>query len=178
MTQLPPITFTSPSNSNAVLRANAYIDQWKTVLGVNIKSNPIPDDQFSKILSANAGKTSLQIWEYGWQDDYPDPQDWITKFFDKGADVNYENYGQNNSPQAAEQQALQKQMEAADINQDTTARAKAYNAIEAQLEKEVAYIPIAQLTSYYVLNPKIHGYQENAFGLVDPDDWGNIYVTQ
>lgn len=175
---MPPVSYTVTNNTNPLGRANAYIDEWKTVLGVNVKLNAVTADQDSKLIYSNQGKSTLSMWDYGWQDDYPDPQDWITKFFGAGANYNNENYGQNNSATAAQQRALQTQMVAADVNPDPNARSLAYQAIEKQLVQQVGYIPVAQLSSYYVLNPKIHGYQEDAFGVIAPDDWANIYVTQ
>lgn len=69
--------------------------------------------------------------------DYPDPQDWLTLQFDKGAPNNNWNYGQNISTNASTQQATQQQMEQADTTRDTTARMSLYNQAEQQVVHDI-----------------------------------------
>ena len=92
-------------------------------------------------------------WYSGWVADYPDPQDWTTLQFDKGVPNNNINYGQNTSSDAATQQQVQQQLEAADINPDQTARLQAYMQAEQQLVNDVAWLPMEQVASSQVLKP-------------------------
>jgi peptide/nickel transport system substrate-binding protein/oligopeptide transport system substrate-binding protein len=87
------------------------------------------------------------------------------------------NFGQNKGPDAAAQQALQQQMEQADVIQDPTARLQAYNTIEQQLVNYVAWFPMEQQTYIALVKPCVQGYTRNAQGLIPPDDWGNIYIS-
>jgi len=119
----------------------------------------------------------LQFWNIGWIADYPDPQDWTTLQFDKGVPNNNMNYGQNNTSDAAQQQATQRLLEQADINPDQTARLAQYNQAEQQLVNDVAWLPMYQVTNTFVLKPYVKGVVFNPQGLTPPNDWGNIYIA-
>src|SRR5205814_2758716 len=108
---LPPITFTYYTDNTAIpLAAQAANQQWKTVLGVTVKAQAVLFDKLIQLVNATQGNASLQMWIDGWLADYPDPQDWLGNFFDKGAGYNQFNYGQNNTSDAAQQQAVQQQL--------------------------------------------------------------------
>src|SRR5579885_350717 len=166
----------NPDNANEV---TTVIQMWQQVLGITtIKPDPVDRSTLFKEISNTTNNTSLAMWKGDWYADYPDPQDWITLQFDKGMASNNQNYGQNHSSDAAQQQALQQQMEQADAMNDQTARMKAYNAIEQQLVNDVAWLPMQQVITTYLLKPYVIGIVDNAQGLTPPNDWGSIYIAQ
>ncbi len=180
----PPITLTySSAGSQDVRNEVAAMQQmWQTTLGITVKTNDIDINK----LFADEGLGSNNPLQFytgpAWLDDYPDPQDWITLQFDKGASQNGMSFGQNKGPDAAAQQALQTQMEQADTMPGTTdaqkaARAAAYNAIEQQLVNYVAWFPMEQQEINILQKPCVQGVVQNALGLVAPDDWGNIFIS-
>jgi len=176
----PTIKFTysnaSEDNTNEV---TTVIQMWQQVLGITtIKPDPVDTSTLFKEISNTTNNTSLAMWKGDWYADYPDPQDWITLQFDKGTASNNQNYGQNHSTDAAQQQAQQQQMEQADAMNDQTARMKAYNAIEQQLVNDVAWLPMHQATSTYLLKAYVIGVVDNAQDLTPPNDWGSIYIAQ
>src|SRR6266568_6646644 len=126
--QMPPITFTYPSGKRD--RDNetaAMVQMWQNVLGVSVKANAIDFNKLlDEITAATNNPKGLQMWRIGWIADYPDPQDWLTLQFDQGVPNNNMNYGQNNSADAAQQQVIQQELEAADVNPDQNARMQAY----------------------------------------------------
>lgn len=67
------------------------------------------------------------MWHSGMLADYPDPQEWFALNFEKGSPGNNQNYGQTNSPAAATQQAVQQQLEQADVMPSGEARTRLYN---------------------------------------------------
>jgi len=87
------------------------------------------------------------------------------------------NYGQNSSSDAAQQQAVQQQLEAADVNPDQTSRLLAYNQAEQQLVNDVAWMPMEQVTLNVLLKPYVKGVVFNPRGLTSPNDWGAIYIA-
>src|SRR5207237_3788123 len=110
--------------------------------GISVKPNP---EDFNKLLldmvaAANNPK-GLQFWNTSWSADYPDPQDWTTLQFDKGAPNNTMNYGHNSTAEAAQQQQVQQKLEAADVNPDQYARFRAYNQAEQLLVNDLARLP-------------------------------------
>ena len=134
-----------------------------------------PEDlnrELSKIVT-----NKLQFWAIGWIADYPDPQDWLTLQFDKGVPNNNMNYGQNNSSHAAQQQAVQQALEAADGNPDQNARLKQYAQSEQQLIHDVAWMPMEQVRIGVLVKPCVQGIVFNASGLTPPDDWGKVYIS-
>ncbi len=176
---LPPIRLTYSSGSKDSDNEVAALQQmWQNVLGVSVKADPI---DFNKLLSELTAATNnpkgLQMWGIGWIADYPDPQDWLTLQFDKGVPNNNANYGQNSTSDAAQQQAVQQQLEAADINPDQNARLQAYMQAEQQLVNDVAWLPMEQVANNFLRKPCMAGVVDNPQDLTPPDDWGNIYKT-
>jgi oligopeptide transport system substrate-binding protein len=139
--------------------------------------NLIDPNKLNQDQNATTGNDSLQMWAYGWQADYPDPQDWLTVFFGTGQDYNNNNYGDKRNENAAEEQAVQRQLAAADIEQDSAKRASLYNDAEQKLINDIAWIPLYQPSTLIVQNPKLHGYKTNALQITDPDSWHDVYFT-
>jgi oligopeptide transport system substrate-binding protein len=175
VSQMPSVTLTYSSGGNQATKNEVSILQqdWQNVLGVAVK---VEDIDFNKLLTDITANT-LQFWGIAWVADYPDPEDWLTLQFDVGSGNNNMNYGQNHSTDAAAQQAVQKQLEAADVNQNQTARFAAYNAAEQSLVNDVAWLPMEQVTVNYLLKPCVKGFSFDHQDLIPPNDWGNTYIT-
>jgi len=98
--------------------------------------------------------------------------------FDKGSPYNTMNYGQNNSPNAAQQQATQQLLEQADSTTDPPVRVQLYQQAEQQLVEDVAWLPIYQAYTPILLKGNVLGmYNRQWAALFPPNDWANIYVT-
>ena len=181
---IPPITLTysSAGSQDARNEVAAMQQMWQTTLGVSVKTDDI---EINKLFADEGLGSNNPLQFYtgpAWLDDYPDPQDWITLQFDKGASQNGMSFGQNKGPDAAAQQALQTQMEQADTMPGTTdaqkaARAAAYNAIEQQLVNYVAWFPMEQQEVNILQKPCVQGVVHNALEIVAPDDWGKIFIS-
>jgi peptide/nickel transport system substrate-binding protein/oligopeptide transport system substrate-binding protein len=154
------------------------VQMWQKTLGISVKPNP---EDFNKLLTDIVAATNnpkgLQFWGITWIADYPDPQDWTTLQFDKGLPNNTMNYGQNSTSDQAQQQQVQQQLEAADVNPDQTARVQAYNQAEQQLVNDVAWLPVNQVTRSQVVKPYVKGLAFNSSGFTPPDDWGTVYIA-
>ncbi len=176
---LPPIRLTYPSGSKDSDNEVAALQQmWQNTLGVSVKADPIDFNKLlSEITAATNNPKGLQFWGIGWIADYPDPQDWTTLQFDKGVPNNNANYGQNNTSDAAQQQAVQQALEAADINPDQNARLQAYMQAEQQLVNDVAWLPMEQVTNNFLRKPCMAGVVDNPQDLVPPNDWGAVYIS-
>jgi len=151
---------------------------WQSVLGVSVKGDDIDfNKELTEITAAINNPKGLQFWGIAWIADYPDPQDWTTLQFDKGAPNNTWNYGKNNSSDSAQQQAVQQQLEAADAMPPGDARLQQYMNAEQQLVNDVAWLPMEQVNAAILRKPCLTGLVDNAQGLVPPNDWGNIYIS-
>ncbi|HET8910951.1 MAG TPA: ABC transporter substrate-binding protein, partial [Ktedonobacteraceae bacterium] len=179
VSQLPTIIYSYESNSpDEANEVAAEAQQWQTVLGINVKTeavdfNKLLDEEFASLNNPKG----LQMFGAGWGADYPDPQDFLTLQFDKTSTNNNTNYGQNKTPVASAQQAVQQEMEAADVNPDSAARLTQYQDAEQKLVTDVAWLPMFQRTQTHVLKPYVINFPFNAQTLIAPDAWGNIYIA-
>jgi oligopeptide transport system substrate-binding protein len=179
MTSLPTITFNYYTDVKAIVDASQAIAQmWQTVLGANVKLVGTTYEKLITLENATVNNPNgLQVWISGWLADYPDPQDFLSVFFDKGSGYNQMNYGQNNSTDAAQQQQVQKLLEEADVNLNQTQRMQQYNQAEQQIVDDVGWIPIYQNKIQLMQSTKLHGIVYNGLSIIPPDDWANIYFT-
>ncbi len=182
----PPITLTYASSGVQDARNEVAAEQqmWQSALGISVKIN---DVDFNKLVGdENLGANNpLQMFSGpGWIADYPDPQDWTTLQFDKNSNgaSNPMSFGQNKGPDAAAQQAVQQQLEQADVMPSATpaqqtAREQAYWAAEQQLVNYVAWLPTYQQITSELVKPCVQGRDYNALSITPPDDWANVYIS-
>jgi ABC-type oligopeptide transport system substrate-binding subunit len=180
VSQLPSISLTYSidykAGADTIL---AVADEWKQVLGISVKLIGIHDTDLLKQEFDTVGKSGpLQMWYGEWGADYPDPQDWLTLFFGRGSDHNTFNYGQNNSSDAAQQQAVQAEMAEADGENDTATRVKFYNDAEQKIVNDVGWITTYQSSYIVAVNPKLQNWKINSLDALATDDWANIYFVQ
>jgi len=176
---LPAIRLTYPSGSKDSDNEVAALQQmWQNTLGVSVKADPIDFNKLlSEITAATNNPKGLQFWGIAWIADYPDPQDWTTLQFDKGVPNNNMNYGQNSTSDAAQQQAVQQQLEQADVAPAGDTRLQAYMQAEQQLINDVAWLPMEQVTNTFLSKPCLAGLTFNPEDLTPPNDWGNVYIS-
>ncbi len=180
VSQLPSISLTYSIDYKAGADTiSAIADEWKQVLGISVRLIGVHETELIKQEADTVGHSSpLQMWYGNWGADYPDPQDWLTLFFGKGTDHNTFNYGQNNSSDAAQQQAVQAEMAQADGERDTATRIKLYNDAEQKIVNDVGWITTYQSAYVYSVNPKLQNWRINSLGALATEDWANIYFAQ
>ncbi len=94
---MPSLTFTFNSEAGAAFRNEATVAQqnWKEVLGIDVKLDGVGRTTLLREINATANNANgLQMWGADWFASYPDPQNWTTLQFAKGADNNAINYEQ------------------------------------------------------------------------------------
>ncbi len=178
VSQMPPIKLTYSHNANTDKIITMAIQMWQNALGVNITPDPVDFSTASKEIQATANNPKgLQMWYFAWNADYPDPQDWISLNFDKGAAWNDMNYGQNNTADALQEQQVQQQIEQADVEANPTTRLLLYQSAEQQIINQVGWIPLYQGTNIHLLKPYVKGVVPNPLGITPPSDWASIYIA-
>jgi peptide/nickel transport system substrate-binding protein/oligopeptide transport system substrate-binding protein len=176
---LPPITYTDRNQKQTNDIATFIIQQWKDVLGVNVKLNVLEIGKFNEELSNSRNNPKgLQVWYAGWGQDYPDPQDWLSVFLGKGVDQNTYNYGENNSPVAAEQQAVQKQLLQADVLVDQKKRYDLYLDAEQKAISDVTWVPLYQPNLDRLISTKVGGFHVAHYEAPSPVEWARVYIIQ
>jgi oligopeptide transport system substrate-binding protein len=178
--QMPTIKLSYVTGqSNFDKEIAAMIQMWQKVLGVTVTPDPLDyNTLLTQVTLATGNANGLQMWGLTWVAEYPDPQDWLTRQFDRGVPNNNANYGQNTSSDVAQQQQTQQQLENADSNSNQNARFKAYQQAEQQLVNDVAWMPIEQVTTTFLRQPTVVGIVDNPMNIVPPNDWANIYIGQ
>lgn len=183
----PLLTISYQSNASALdSEITTLRQQWQRIFGISVSAQNMDFVQLlseeNKTLCTESDLSrclnqGLQMWAAAWGADYPDPQDWLTLQFGKGAPNNQWNYGQNLSSAAPAQQKLQDQLLQADVEQNTSLRMASYNLAEQQLVNDVAWLPLDQRRSSAVLKPYVIGQVFNVLGLIPPNDWAKIYIA-
>jgi peptide/nickel transport system substrate-binding protein/oligopeptide transport system substrate-binding protein len=141
------------------------------VLGLNVKVKQ--EASQSTYFGSLQPHTSYQAWNVGWLADYPDPQDWLTLQF-AGGDGN----SQNVSDVPTSNADLMSLMGKADVEQDTAKRMAEYNQAEQALVDLVPWIPYQQEKTYWRQRLWVHGFSQNALGIMVDEDWPSVYISQ
>lgn len=143
---LPPITMTEiGGGASAGLDTQAYIEQWKQVLGVTVQIKQ--SDAATFFEDQQNGR--LQMFNAGWVMDYPDPEDVLDlKFHSKSVlnDIGYSN------PEA------DRLLEQARIERDPSKRLKTYQDVEQILIRDAAWLPLYFGQSHQVVNASVKGW--------------------
>src|SRR6266496_1241551 len=166
--QIPPIKLTYATGvSDFDQEVKALIAMWQSVLGITVKANPVDyNTLLDEVTAATNNPQGIAFWGLAWVAEYPDPQDWLTRQFDRGVPNNSMNYGQNSSSNASQQQSIQMQLENADANFQQDARIHVYQKAEQQLINDVAWMPMEQVTNVYLLKTYVVGMIDNQQGLI------------
>ncbi|HLI05044.1 MAG TPA: peptide ABC transporter substrate-binding protein [Ktedonobacteraceae bacterium] len=176
---LPPIVFQVSSGGDQDL-SNTYTtaqQMWQNTLGISVKIDDLDFNKLVTDITGTIGNGNVMALAVGWSGT-PDPYDWTTMQFGKGAGVNLSNYGQNHSTDAAQQQQTQQLLAQADgevANQQL--RIQEDQQAEQQLVNDVAWLPIYQQTNVYVVKPCVVGWPSNPWGSVLEQDWPNVYIS-
>lgn len=145
---LPPITMTEiGGGASAGIDTQAYIEQWKQVLGVTVQIKQ--SDAATFFEDQHNGK--LQMFNSGWVMDYPDPEDVLDlKFHSKSAlnDIGYAN---------AEVDRL---LEQARTERNAETRLKTYQQVEQLLLQDGAWLPLYFGQRHQVVSSAVKGWIE------------------
>lgn len=76
---LPEITLTFSDTPRNRIRNEWLANQWKTVLGVDIKLSPVESTTYTAL--TKDVETAPQTFILGWCADYPDPQNWLSVYW-------------------------------------------------------------------------------------------------
>jgi oligopeptide transport system substrate-binding protein len=183
----PSISLVYPSGDQGTAdEITTIVGEWSSILGINITPHAEDFNQLLTDVNNTVCQTpnnpsaclnkGLAMWWLGWLADYPDPQDWTTLQFDKGAANNAWNWGQNLSADASNQVAVQQELEKADADLGSD-RMSLYNDAEQKLVNDVAWLSLDQPFGVGLFKPYVYGIVDNAQGLTPPNDWANIYIA-
>lgn len=76
---LPPIVDTFGDTPRNRIRNEWLVSKWKEVLGVDIELNPVESTTYTAL--SKDVETAPQMFIMGWCADYPDPQNWLSIYW-------------------------------------------------------------------------------------------------
>ena len=151
---LPPITLAAPGATTSLGPVgDAFLEQWKTNLGVDVKAQTV---EFATFLSelkrdpAKGKKNRYQLYMMGWAADYPDPQDFVDILFNS---TSLENNG------AYKNTEVDTLVNRARSENDEGKRFALYQQAEQIIVNEAAFIPMYHSQHYELVKDYVKGYQ-------------------
>ena len=144
--KLPPIQFTTSGQGADVGPVDeAILQMWKDNLGITVDVQQVEPATF--LTDSQKGK--YQIWDAGWEADYPDPENFLDlKFYSQSS----LNEGKYSNPQVDD--LLVK----ARTEQDATKRTQLYQQAEQMIVDDAAWLPLFYEQTNLVVKPYVKGY--------------------
>jgi len=129
---LPEIKITYGASARNKVRFEWVANQIKQNLGIDTVLDPVDPTAFTGLTKDIA--TTPQLFILGWCADFPDPQNWLTAVFKTG--------GSSSARLGFSNEAFDKLLTEADIEQDAAKRAQLYSEAQKMLIEEA---PVAFL---------------------------------
>jgi oligopeptide transport system substrate-binding protein len=150
--KLPPITLTTYGYGGGInTTLQAMVFQWKQNLGVDVKVRQLEPERYFY----NTKMEIDQLFETGWNADYPHPQDFVDILFRSGSAYNYGNYLNIDADSLINQ---------ANRTLDSAQSISLYQQAEQIIVNDAACIPISFQESYTLIKPYVKGYTVNPLG--------------
>jgi oligopeptide transport system substrate-binding protein len=154
VSKLPPLKLTTSGYGGGTSSTlQALVHEWKQNLGVDVQIRQLEPDYYFYNLQAEKD----QMFEMGWNADYPHPQDFIDILFSTGANNNYGQYS-NVGVDALINQA--------NLEPDYEKSLLLYQQAEQIIVDDAACIPLTFDKVYLLVKPHVQGYIVNPLGFV------------
>ena len=161
--KLPEITLTFSDTPRNRTRNEWLAAQWKDVLGVDAKLNPVESTTYTALTKDIA--TAPQTFILGWCADYPDPQNWLSVYWKTGG------FGERIGYSNPDFDALVNQ---ADTTTDPAKRAELYAQAQDLLTEGAPVAFFWNNVNSYLVKPWVKGIQTT------PQDagWAGSYAPE
>ena len=157
---LPAIEFTLNGNAGVTLLvASALQQMWQQNLGVHVAVLPVEFKVYLSICREKQFQLLLDGWGYG----IPDPRDVLQ----------LATTGDPNNDSAWSDPGYDAIFARSDSAQVPAERQEHFNAMEAQLARDVPYAPLYFMNQGFLLHPSVHGVHPN---LLQAIDWREIWL--
>jgi oligopeptide transport system substrate-binding protein len=144
----PKLTILSRDNAVNKLEAEFLQAEWKKHLNIDVAVEIVD----SKTRSARYTAREFQIFLGGWQEDYPDPENWI---------VGLKNTGASGNKQDISIPALDDLLAKAQYNQNDEQRRQQYRDMEKLMATDAVEPPLYHTVVAMLVKPTIKGMLEN-----------------
>ena len=145
---MPPIVYTETGGGAAAgLDTQAFIEQWRQVLGLEIEVRQADWASFLDLIDSN----SAQMWGIGWSMDYPDPENIL--------DIKLHGESRENNTLFSSP-AINELLEKARTNFSISERITQYQEAESLLIKAAPWIPLWFGSNHVVVSEGIEEWFE------------------
>lgn len=145
--KLPPIQFTtSGQGANVGPVDEAIIQMWKDNLGITVEVQQVESATFL----ADSKKGAYQMWDAGWEADYPDPENFL--------DINFYSKSQGNDTKYSSPQ-VDDLLTQARTEQDKAKRTQEYQQAEQIIVNDAAWFPLFYSQTNTLVKPYVKGYE-------------------
>ncbi len=152
VSNLPKITITTGGYGGVISGTlEAIIYEWKMNLGVEVEVRQLEPEKY--IYELMQEKDEMFYW--GWNADYPHPQNFLEVLFGSGLE---NNIGEYSNPEA------DTLLEAAGREQDFEKSLELYRQAEQMIINDAACIPLWADKNYVLIKPYVNGYSLNPLG--------------
>jgi oligopeptide transport system substrate-binding protein len=167
---LPEVSFTYASSSDGQRTADWYKEQFKQVLNVDIKLNPMETSAYLQSFDDPVKRLS-GLYEYGWCADYLHPSDWLYLVWGSGQTNNVVGYS---SPD------FDKLSKDADAELDPAKAMEKYKQAQELLVSDFPVIFFNTPTATKLVKPKVLNLKPNALdgGVIGGFFWEDIDISQ
>jgi oligopeptide transport system substrate-binding protein len=144
----PEVKLAYASNNPAnQARAEYMVQMYQNTLGVTLSAEPV--ENTTLVNMRKSVETYPQMTQAGWCADYPDPQNWLSVYWQSET-----NFAKNTGYQNAEVDQLLAQ---ADIEIDPAKRAQLYDQAQKLVIGDVPQVMRSVLKSSYMVKPYVKG---------------------
>jgi len=157
--KLPPITMTFVTDARARARYEWLQKQWKQVLDVEVKLNPVDQTTYTNWL--RDPKTAPPLYLQSWCALYPDPHYWLSVYWKTGAVA--ERFKYSNKP-------LDQLLTDADATADPSKRMELYGKAHELLMLDVAAVFLWNNVNAYLVQPWVKDYNATPMNRWFPGD--------
>ncbi|MEW5717796.1 MAG: ABC transporter substrate-binding protein, partial [Chloroflexota bacterium] len=157
--KLPPITLTFVDNARQRPWFEWLQKQWKQVLGVDAKLNPVDQTAYANL--TRDPKTAPQMYLKGWCAVYPDPQYWLSLYWKTGTVADRIKYSNK---------ALDQILNEADATADQKKRLELYGRAHALLMVDAPAAFVWNSVNAYLVKPWVKDYKSTPLNRWFPGD--------
>lgn len=165
-----PVAIKYPTGSSDADATYLAVAHMLTQVGFKASTDPISVHAWLNAVSQPLSATHTTIIRNGWQQDYPDPQDYVTLLLHSGSTYDIGQW-KNSTFDALTSRA--------DVTADTSRRAQMYKRAQKIALNNGAWISLTNALGHELIQARVHGLVgTSAFGDLVPrgGNWANVTV--
>ncbi|GMA64282.1 ABC transporter substrate-binding protein [Alicyclobacillus fastidiosus] len=152
-------------NTNGATREDQAFQAMLKSVGITVNLHEVTWKDF--ITKARSG--TAQMYEDGWQQDFPDASDFLNTLFNSDQISTGNNKNNYSNPQ------VDQWLNEAEYSTDQQQRDQLYAQVTNQVMSDAAWVPYYQIVGYYCVQPWVHGFYTSDI-LEDP--FAYIWIDQ